>query len=117
MRQQSEVELFLTMRDLLDGHPQSALAIQGGHNFNDGHTAPLIKKLLVEFTTPLAERLLPGDVVQWHGIGNRAVTIEQVGAEIAPRNLELHVVRKALSFILIEAKTRPRPMDGRIGCR
>ena len=57
-------------------HRQSMPFIECGNNFGYGHAAPCVEEIFRKFAVPLLERLLPGQVMQGHGIGNSAVAVE-----------------------------------------
>jgi hypothetical protein len=81
LRKEVVVEGLLAVGDLLDGHGEVVLAVEGFDGLVGGHAAPGVEEELGEGTVVLGEGLGPGDVVEWHGVGDGAVTVEEVGTE------------------------------------
>ena len=76
LRQQLEIDVLLSCGHRLHRHVQSLLLVEHGNDLRCRHAAQSVEELLVKCATPFPKGLLPGDVVQRHGIGNRAVAIE-----------------------------------------
>lgn len=91
-RQVLVVEVLLADGDFFDGHAEAVALIERGDDFMHGHSAPLVEEVFGEVAAVLAERLLPGDVVQGHGVGNGSVAVEEISLEWALGDFELHGV-------------------------
>ncbi len=88
--QQLVVEILLALGDGFDGHVEPVHSVERGDDFDGRLAAPGVKEFFVKFAAPLAERLLPGDVVERHGVDDGAVAVEEIGAEVAGGEFELH---------------------------
>ncbi len=89
VRQALVVKLFLAFRHQRHGHLDALLAPQPFDDLDDGRATQLVKALLRKFAAPFAKRLAPSKVMQRHGVGDGAVTVEQVSLEIAGRDEKL----------------------------
>ena len=79
------------MGDLLDRHVERMALVEGGDDFADGHASPGVEERFgKEGAAVFSEGLLPGNVVQGHGVGDGAVHVEEVGAEGAGWEGQLH---------------------------
>ena len=81
--EEREVEALLALGDGFGGHVETLHLIQRGDDFDSRPAAPGVEKGLIESATPLAERLLPRDVVERHGVDDGAVAVKEIGAECA----------------------------------
>ena len=61
-----KVEILFSLCYFSQGHMNSLLATEEFNDLNDRKTSQLIKTLFRETTSPLAERLLPSEIVQRH---------------------------------------------------
>ena len=61
-----KVEILFSLSYFGQGHINSLLATEEFDDLNDRKTSQLIKTLFRETTSPLAERLLPSEIVQRH---------------------------------------------------
>src|SRR6185369_11760345 len=86
--------------EVVDGHVEPVHCIQFGHNLSYGLSTPAVKQVLVKVAVPLLESLLPRYIVQWHRIGNRAVTVEEISAEVAGGQFELHAEERLLGEMI-----------------
>ena len=89
--QKREVEVLLVLRDDSDGHVEAVHLIQRGDNFDRRLATPGIEKSFVKGAIPLGECLRPGDVVEGHGVGDGAVAVEEITAEVAGGDGKGHV--------------------------
>ena len=87
---QLEVKVLFALGNGFDGHVKALHLVQRGDDFDRRLAAPGVEEIFVESATPFAERLLPGDVVQRHGVDDGAVAVEEIGAESAGGNLKSH---------------------------
>ena len=83
-----EVEILFALGDGFDWHIEPVHLVQRGDNLNRRLAAPRIEELFIERAAPLAQRLLPGDVVERHGVDDGAVAVEEIGAKVAGGQLE-----------------------------
>ena len=75
------VEGFLAVGDLVDGHGEALLVVEGGDDLGDGHAAPGVEEVFGEAAAVVGEDGGPGGVVERHGVGDGAVAVEEVGFE------------------------------------
>jgi hypothetical protein len=87
LRQHLVVILFLVLGHQRGRHVQSLFAVQRLDDDDRGNAAPAVELIFGEGAAPLAQRPLPGDQVQRHGVDDGAVAVEEVGFEIAGREL------------------------------
>ena len=74
------VEAFFAMGYFFDGHVEAMALVEGGDDFADGHASPGVEERLgKEGAAVFGKGLLPGDVVQGHGVGDGAIHVEEVG--------------------------------------
>ena len=83
LREKREVEILLVLGEGFEGHVEALHLIEVGDDFDGGLAAPGVEELFIEGAAVFAERLVPGDVVQRHGVGDGAVAVEEIGAEWA----------------------------------
>ena len=76
-----EVEFLFSFRDFGDRHMNALFATEKLNYVNDRKPAQFVEALFSELTSPFAERLLPGDVVQRHGVRDGAIAVKQIGIE------------------------------------
>ena len=88
--EQFEVEILLVLGEGFDGHVEAVHLVEVGNDFDGGLAAPGVEELFIKDAAPLAERLLPGDVVEGHGVGDGAVAVEEIGAEWAWGQVQFH---------------------------
>lgn len=85
------VEALLAVGEFLDGDREAIAAVELGDYGVDGATTPGVEEFLGEGgAAVLAEGLGPGDEVDGHGVGDGAVTVEEVGLEVACGERESH---------------------------
>jgi hypothetical protein len=84
------IEGFFAGGERFDGHLESVHLIQVGDDFADWLSAPRIEKFLVVVAVPFGERFFPCDVMEGHGVGDGAVTVEEISAENSSGQFELH---------------------------
>ena len=82
------VQGFFLFADVGDGHVQALLLVERGEDFSDGHTAPGVEVIFGEVAAEGFKDMLPGNVVEGHGVGDGAVAVEEVGAEVSGREFE-----------------------------
>ena len=76
-----EVISFLAFGHLRDRHLEALLFVQAGDDFGDGHASPSVEDGFAEYAVPFRECFAPGDIVERHGIGDGAITIEEIGGK------------------------------------
>jgi hypothetical protein len=101
------IEALFAFGDGVDRHVKAMHLVQCGDNLDGRLAAPGVEEIFVEVAAPLTERLLPGGVMERHGIDDGAVAVEKVGAECAGGNLKGHRAPKWMKS-LVEACIFPR---------
>jgi len=84
------IEILFTVSDEVDGHGEAVFLVERRNDFDYGHSAPGVKAAFFEVAIPFGEGALPGFVMERHGVNDGAVTIEEVGVEVAGREREFH---------------------------
>jgi hypothetical protein len=87
-----EVEGLLSNGEGVDGHVEGVNLIEVGDDIANGFAAPRVEKIFREIAVPFGEGGFPGAVVKGHGIDDGAVAVEDVGAEVAGGQGQLHRV-------------------------
>ena len=88
LREKPVVETLFALGDGFDGHLEAVQLVQRRDDFDGRLAAPGVEEIFVESTAPLAERLLPRDVVERHGVDDGAVAVEEIGARRCRREVE-----------------------------
>ena len=88
--EEREVEILFVLGEGLRGHVEALHLVEVGYDIDRGLAAPGVEELFIEGAAVFAERLAPGDVVEGHGVGDRAVTVEEIGAEWARGQVQVH---------------------------
>ena len=78
-----EIELLFAVNDRGWVHGVAEALVEHLDGAGEGDAAPLPEEIFGEVGVELAGGLLPGGEVQRHGIGDGAVEVEEVGAEVA----------------------------------
>ncbi len=108
LREQLEVEIFLVLGEGFDRHVEAEHLVEVGNDFGNGLATPGIEEIFREGAAPFGERLFPGDVMQRHGVGDGAVTVEEVRAEEAWREVQFHALVELLIGLMRLKMDGPR---------
>ena len=92
LRKQFEIEGFFAGGERFDRHVEAVHLIQIGNDFANRLAAPRVEKFLIVVAVPFGEGFLPGDVREGHRVGDGAVAVKEIGAEVAGGNFELHAL-------------------------
>lgn len=75
------VEAFFSDGGGVNGHLEALLLVHQGDDVADGHSSEAVEDVFREGASLFAEGLLPGDVVERHGVGDGSVAVEEIGLE------------------------------------
>ena len=90
LRENLEIKFLFSFGHVVHRHIQPMFFVERGYDFGYRHASPGVEEIFAEFAAPFRERFAPGNVVKRHGIGDGAVTIEEVTLEGSRRQLESH---------------------------
>ncbi len=77
LREKFVVEILFAVGDFFDGHGEGVTLVERGDDAGDGPSSPRVEEVFGEVVAAVfGEGLLPGEVVQGHGVGDGSVHVE-----------------------------------------
>ena len=82
LRDHFAVVMFLALHDLVDVEGQTESGVEAADDFRGGHASPFVEKFLRVGSAEVGHGAAPCPVVEGHVVGQRAVAVEDEGAEV-----------------------------------